>query len=89
LGATTVAAVVRDLGDREALVGGAWPALMRSGCSEEEASALREQLIATGSSASEAAALTAVLGFDAPTGADGAVSLRGQPAWAWKPAGSA
>ena len=81
---------VRELGDREALVGGAWPALMRSGCSQDEAAELREQLVAAGSSASEAAALTAVLGFDAsPPPAERAVELRGRPAWAWNPAGSA
>jgi ParB family chromosome partitioning protein len=90
LGAGTVAAVVRELGDREALVGGAWPALMRSGCSPDEAAELREQLVAAGSSASEAAALTAVLGFDArPPQGERAVELRGRPAWAWNPAGSA
>ncbi|HEV7466620.1 MAG TPA: ParB N-terminal domain-containing protein [Candidatus Dormibacteraeota bacterium] len=88
LGAGTVAAVVRELGDREALVGGAWPALMRSGCSQDEAAELREQLVAAGSSASEAAALTAVLGFDSPP-PQRAVELRGRPAWAWNPAGSA
>ena len=89
LGAGTVTAVVRELGDREALVGGAWPALMRSGCSEDEAAELREQLVASGSSASEAAALTAVLGFDTPSQQRREVVLQGRPAWAWNPAGSA
>lgn len=89
LGGETVMAVVRELGDREALVGGAWPALMRSGCSQDEAVELREQLVAAGSSASEALALTAVLGFDpAPTEGPGMV-LQGRPAWAWSPAASA
>ncbi|MEA2671892.1 MAG: ParB family transcriptional regulator, chromosome partitioning protein [Chloroflexota bacterium] len=89
LGGATVAAVVRDLGDREALVGGAWPALMRSGCSEDEAAELREQLVAAGSSASEAAALTAVLGFEASSQERREVVLQGRPAWAWNPAGGA
>jgi ParB family chromosome partitioning protein len=89
LGGGTVAAVVRELGDREALVGGAWPALMRSGCSEDEAAELREQLVASGSSASEAAALTAVLGFDTVPQEQREVVLQGRPAWAWNPAGSA
>jgi ParB family chromosome partitioning protein len=89
LGGGTVVAVVRELGDREALVGGAWPALMRSGCSEDEAAELREQLVAAGSSASEAAALTAVLGFDTSSQERREVVLQGRPAWAWNPAGSA
>jgi ParB family transcriptional regulator, chromosome partitioning protein len=89
LGGGTVAAVVRELGDREALVGGAWPALMRSGCSEDEAAELREQLVAAGSSASEAAALTAVLGFETASQEQREVVLQGRPAWAWNPAGSA
>ncbi len=89
LGGGTVVAVVRDLGDREALVGGAWPALMRSGCSQDEAAELREQLVAAGSSAAEAEALTAVLGFDAASPEEAAVVLQGRPAWAWSPAGSA
>jgi ParB/RepB/Spo0J family partition protein len=88
LGGGTVAVVVRDLGDREALVGGAWPALMRSGCSQDEAAELREQLVAAGSSASEAEALTAVLGFDAASPEEPAVVLQGRPAWAWSPTGS-
>jgi ParB-like chromosome segregation protein Spo0J len=89
LGGGTVMAVVRELGDREALVGGAWPALMRSGCSEDEAAELREQLVAAGSSASEAVALTAVLGFDPAPAEAAAVVLQGRPAWAWSPAASA
>lgn len=86
LGAATVVAVVSELGDREALVGGAWPALMRSGCTEAEAAELRDQLVASGSTVAEASALTAVLGFDAPPEEDApGVALSGRPAWAWTP----
>jgi hypothetical protein len=95
-GWVAVPAVVRELSEVEALVGGAWQPLMRSGCTEPEATALRDELIAAGMSAAEAEALTAILGFRAPaeTGAPGseagghpateaAASLAGRPAWAW------
>ena len=61
-----VPAVVRELSEAEALVGGAWQPLMRSGCSEPEAAALREELVGAGMTEAEAEALTAILGFRPP-----------------------
>lgn len=47
-GRVTVPVVVRELGETEALIGGAWAALTRSGVTDEEAARLRDQLVAAG-----------------------------------------
>jgi hypothetical protein len=53
--------MVRELGEAEALVGGVWAALTRSGVSEPEAARLRGQLVAAGVSDSDAGTLAASL----------------------------
>jgi ParB/Sulfiredoxin domain len=84
-----VPAVVRELSEVEALVGGAWQPLMRSGCTEPEATALRDELIAAGISAAEAEALTAILGFRAPgEGPGGSEAAAGRQPAAAEPEGS-
>ena len=60
-GQATVPAVVRDLGDAEALVAGAWPALTRSGVSDDEVRRLRGLLVAAGLSEEDADLLTGSL----------------------------
>jgi len=83
LGLATVPAVVRELTELEALLGGAWQPLMRSGCTEREAATLRDQLITAGMTAPEAAAMTAILGFRPGSEPATPVMLSGRPAWAW------
>jgi ParB family chromosome partitioning protein len=83
LGLATVPAVVRELTELEALVGGAWQPLMRSGCTQREAAMLRDQLITAGMPAPEAAAMTAILGFRPSSEPATPVMLSGRPAWAW------
>jgi ParB/RepB/Spo0J family partition protein len=53
----TVPAVVRELNDVQALVGGSWDAVLRSGLSPRESQALVAQLVAVGMGEGEAAAL--------------------------------
>lgn len=86
-GRVRVPAVVRELGDVEALIGGAWAALTRSGISDEEADRLRGQLVAAGVIAADADLLAGSLPRVRP-----GVELKGRvgvdrepaaPAWAW------
>jgi ParB family chromosome partitioning protein len=86
-GRATVPVVVRALGDVEALVGGAWAALTRSGISPDEAERLRGQLVAAGVTDDDAELLAESL---PRAGAE--VELTGRPrteregpapAWAW------
>jgi len=90
-GCTTVPAVVRDRGEAEALVGGAWAALTRSGVSEDEADRVRGQLLAAGMSEADAVLLTGTLPRTGPgvelTGRAAPVETRA-PAWAWGRRGS-
>ncbi|HEV7466699.1 MAG TPA: ParB/RepB/Spo0J family partition protein [Candidatus Dormibacteraeota bacterium] len=90
-GRSTVPVVVRALGDVEALIGGAWAALTRSGISEDEAERLRGQLVAAGVTDDDAEMLAESL-----PRADETVELTGRarpeqeapaPAWAWGTAG--
>lgn len=83
LGWPAVPAVVRELTELEALVGGAWQPLMRSGCTEREAVALRDQLVTGGMSAAEARALTAILDFRPPAETEAPAVPPARPAWAW------
>jgi ParB family chromosome partitioning protein len=53
----TVPAVVRELNDVQAMVGGSWDAVLRSGLSPRESRALVAQLVAVGMGEGEAAAL--------------------------------
>jgi ParB-like chromosome segregation protein Spo0J len=72
-GHRTVPVVVRELGEAEALIGGAWAPLTRSGVSDEEAVRLREQLVAAGVPAGDAGLLADSLPRV------GGVELRGRP----------
>lgn len=56
---SAVPAVVRELNDVQALVGGSWDAVLRSGLSPRESSALVAQLVAAGMGEGEATALVA------------------------------
>jgi ParB family chromosome partitioning protein len=85
-GRTTVPAVVRDLGDAEALVAGAWPALTRTGVSDDEARRVRGLLVAAGLTEEDADLLVGSLPRAGEsvelTGQAAAVEKRA-PAWAW------
>jgi hypothetical protein len=86
-GRTTVPVMVRSLGDVEALVGGAWAALTRTGVSEPEVERLRAQLIDSGVTEADAELLAGSLpraGEEAHL--TGSVSVEPEtpaPAWAW------
>jgi hypothetical protein len=92
-GRGTVPVVVRELGDVEVLIGGAWAALTRSGINAEEAAELRGQLVAAGVSEDDADTLTDALprtgeGVEL-AGHAATVERRGStPAWAWGAGGS-
>jgi ParB/RepB/Spo0J family partition protein len=60
-GQSMVPAIVRELGDLAAIVGGAWEALSRSGITMAEARALTARLQAAGMAKAEAVALVATL----------------------------
>ncbi|HEX3607768.1 MAG TPA: ParB N-terminal domain-containing protein [Candidatus Dormibacteraeota bacterium] len=86
-GRATVPVVVRELGDAEALIGGAWAALTRTGVSEDEAGRLRGELLAAGVAEDDVDLLAGSL-----PRSDQAVELTGRgdpgaavrsPAWAW------
>ncbi len=86
-GHTTVPVVVRELGDLEVLLGGAWAALTRSGIDDEEAARLRAELVAAGVPEDDADTLTDSLprsgaGVELP-GRASTVERKGAPAWAW------
>lgn len=88
VGRTTVPVVVRELGDLEVLLCGAWAALTRSGIDEEEAARLRAELIGAGVPEEDADTLTDSLpraGAEVElAGRASTVERRGSaPAWAW------
>jgi hypothetical protein len=86
VGRMTVPVVVRELGETEALIGGAWAALTRSGVSDDEAARLHRQLVAAGVPDADARLLVASLPPAAPVELTGRLSDRPSrmaPAWAW------
>ena len=61
LGFTAVPCIVRELGDVEMFLTGAWQALLRFGISHDDAPALERRLISGGLQPAEAAALVAAI----------------------------
>jgi len=91
LGRATVPAVVRELGPAEAVVAGAWPALARSGVSDEEAERVRGQLVSAGLTEDDADLLTGSLpraGAGVELTGRAAAAEKRAPAWAWGRRGS-
>ncbi|HZS15738.1 MAG TPA: ParB/RepB/Spo0J family partition protein [Candidatus Dormibacteraeota bacterium] len=80
---STVPAVVRELNDAQALVGGSWDAVLRTGLTPRESAALAAELVVAGMGEGEAAALvgTAPVREEAPdeAGAVAAEPVAEQP----------
>ncbi|HXA28823.1 MAG TPA: ParB/RepB/Spo0J family partition protein [Candidatus Angelobacter sp.] len=73
---STIPAVVRELNDVQALVGGSWDAVLRTGLSVSESRALVAQLVTVGMGEGEATALVGTVPVrDEPAGADAAAEV--------------